>query len=66
STESLMNAAHEPRSLTPFEPRVARTLTGERCVLLSEDAGYEDVMRLDPDGRGDAVIPPPSLSGETA
>lgn len=60
----LMRAAHEPRWLTPLEPRVARTEQGERRILLPQDAGYEEVMRLDPDGRGDAVIPQAQLPGD--
>jgi 8-oxo-dGTP pyrophosphatase MutT (NUDIX family) len=54
---ALMQAAREPRLLEAHHPRVARTCAGERCVLLPHDAGYADVMRLDPEGTGMAVVP---------
>jgi len=56
---SVMRAARTPRSLAPVHPRVARTRAGMRRVLLPHDAGYLDVMRLDPEGTGSAVIPDP-------
>ena len=56
---SVMRAARTPRSLEAIHPRVARTRTGVRRVLLPHDAGYIDVMRLDPEGTGSAVIPDP-------
>ena len=58
-TVSVMRAARKPRSLEAIHPRVARTRTGLRRVLLPHDAGYIDVMRLDPEGTGSAVIPDP-------
>jgi hypothetical protein len=56
---SVMRAARTPRPLAAVHPRVARTRTGVRRVLLPHDAGYLDVMRLDPEGTGSAVIPDP-------
>jgi hypothetical protein len=56
---SVMRAARRPRRLEVFHPRVARTRSGVRRVLLPRDAGYLDVMRLDPEGTGAAVIPDP-------
>ena len=58
-TVSVMRAARTPRLLEAIHPRVARTRTGVRRVLLPHDAGYIDVMRLDPEGTGCAVIPDP-------
>ena len=59
STMSLMTAARRPRKLQAIHPRVARTLAGVRRVLLPHDAGYADVMRLDPEGTGRALLPEP-------
>lgn len=57
---SVMRAARKPRRLEAVHPRVARTRAGVRRVLLPHDAEYLDVMRLDPEGTGAAVIPDPS------
>ncbi|MFL6678487.1 MAG: NUDIX hydrolase [Burkholderiaceae bacterium] len=54
---SVMRAARRPRRMPTLHPRVARTRAGDRCVLLPRDAGYRDVMRLDPEGTGAAVVP---------
>lgn len=54
---SVMRAARIPRPLEVFHPRIARTHAGARCVLLPRDPRYLDVMRLDPEGTGAAVIP---------
>lgn len=54
---SVMRAARIPRPLEVFHPRIARTRAGARRVLLPRDPGYLDVMRLDPEGTGAAVIP---------
>ncbi len=54
---SVMRAARIPRPLEVFHPRIARTHAGARCVLLPHDPRYLDVMRLDPEGTGAAVIP---------
>ncbi|MFL6700029.1 MAG: NUDIX hydrolase [Vitreoscilla sp.] len=54
---SVMRVARRPRRLEIVHPRVARTRAGVRRVLLPRDAGYLDVMRLDPEGTGAAVIP---------
>lgn len=54
---SVMRAARIPRPLEVFHPRIARTHAGARCVLLPHDPRYLDVMRLDPEGTGVAVIP---------
>jgi 8-oxo-dGTP pyrophosphatase MutT (NUDIX family) len=56
---SVMRAARTPRRLETLHPRVARTRAGGRRVLLPHDAGYFDVMRLDPEGTGSAVAPDP-------
>jgi 8-oxo-dGTP pyrophosphatase MutT (NUDIX family) len=57
SAAALMAAARRPRTLEAIHPRVARTLAGVRRVLLPRNAGYADVMRLDPEGTGRALLP---------
>ena len=52
----LMQAACSPRHIHAIHPRVAISLGGERLVLLPHDAAYADVMRLDPEGTGTAVV----------
>lgn len=54
---SVMRAARTLRPLPAIHPRVALTRAGVRRVLLPHDAGYGDVMRLDPEGTGRCVIP---------
>ena len=56
---SVMRAARQARRLEAVHPRVAHTEAGVRRVLLPRDAEYHDVMRLDPEGTGAAVIPDP-------
>jgi len=65
---SVMQAARTPRQIHAIHPRIARTPSGERLVLLPHDEGYADVMLSDPDGNGTAVVAvrDPPLSNDTA
>jgi 8-oxo-dGTP pyrophosphatase MutT (NUDIX family) len=68
TSASLMQAARSPRHIRAIHPRVARTPGGERMVLLPSDAAYADVMRLDPEGTGTAVVAArdPPVSGRAS
>jgi len=54
STAALMQYARAPREIAAIHPRVARTGSGERRVLLPQDAAYAEVMRVDAEGTGSA------------
>ncbi len=53
STAALLDWAVRPRQVQRILPLLAQDLSGQRPVLPHEPA-YEEVARLDPEGRGDA------------
>jgi hypothetical protein len=61
SAAALLAHAGMQREIAAIHPRVAWDREGRRHVLVPSDAAYDEVVRQDPEGRGDARFDAPAL-----
>lgn len=55
TADAALEEAHARQSITLTMPRVGRSRSGERTIVLPDQWPYAEIARLDPTGRGDVA-----------